>query len=117
MARKKLERIKEFDMAKTRLASIISIDPALDLGGVVSVSNFQKKIDGFSDLLKRYNATLSTVDDLYNQCNQSLLDLQDLSKRMLAGIASKYGTDSSQYEMAGGTRRSEIKKRTPRKKA
>lgn len=117
MARKKLARIKQLDLAEARLASIISIDPALDMGGVVSVSNFQKTIDSFTDLLKRYNATLSTVDDLYNQCNQGLLDLQDLSKRMLAGVASKYGTDSSQYEMAGGTRKSERKKRTPKKKA
>ena len=35
---------------------------------------------------------------------------------MLAGVGVKYGKDSSQYEMAGGTRTSEIK-RSPRKKA
>jgi hypothetical protein len=29
---------------------------------------------------------------------------------MLNGVASKFGTDSSQYEMAGGVRKSERKK-------
>lgn len=112
MARRKLARIKEYDKAKTRLAALTSIDPALDLGNGMVLSNFQKSVDGFTKLLGKYNAALSTVDDLYNQCNQSLLEVQDLSERMLAGVASKYGKNSSEYEMAGGTRKAERKKRT-----
>ena len=38
--------------------------------------------------------------------------IRDLSERMLAGVASKYGKDSSEYEMAGGTRKSERKRPT-----
>jgi hypothetical protein len=34
--------------------------------------------------------------------------------RMLAAIGARYGTDSSEYEMVGGTRTSE-RKRSPRK--
>lgn len=55
------------------------------------------------------------VDDFYNKCNQSLLQVKDLSKRMLTGVASKYGKNSSEYEMAGGTRKSERKKPVAKK--
>ena len=110
MARRKLARIKEYDLAKTRLAALKSIDPALDLGNGMLLSNYQKSVDGFTNLLGQYNTALSTVDDLYNQCNASLLEVQDLSERMLAGVASKYGKNSSEYEMAGGTRKTERKK-------
>ena len=39
----------------------------------------------------------------------------DLSSRLLSGVKTKYGADSSEYEKAGGTRKSEIK-RTSKKK-
>ncbi len=114
MARRKLARIKQYDKAKTRLAAIVSIDPALDLGNGMSVSNFQKKLDTFNSNLRQYNTTLSTVDDLYNQCITGLQELQDFSERILSGIASQYGRNSSQYEMAGGKRKSERKKKAPK---
>ena len=33
--------------------------------------------------------------------------MADTSERMLAGVAAKYGRDSTEYEMAGGTKKSE----------
>ena len=115
MARRKLARIKQYDLAKTRLAALKSIDPALDLGNGMVLVNYQKSVDKFTGLLTNYNTALSTVDDLYNQCNASLLEVQDLSERMLAGVASKFGKNSSEYEMAGGTRKTERKKPAPKK--
>ena len=115
MARRKLARIKEYDKAKTRLAALKSIDPALDLGNGMVIGNYQKSVDNFTGLLTQYNTALSTVDDLYNQCNLGLLDVKDFSERMLAGVASKYGKNSSEYEMAGGTRKTERKKTVVKK--
>lgn len=40
----------------------------------------------------------------------------DYSKRMLRGIGAARGTNSNEYEMAGGTRDSERKKSTNQKK-
>jgi len=37
-------------------------------------------------------------------------ELRDLSSLMLSGVKVKYGRDSNEYEMAGGTRLSERKK-------
>ena len=115
MARRKLARIKQYDLAKTQLAALTSIDAALDLGNGMLLSNYQKSVDGFTGLLKQYNTALSTVDDLYNQCNASLAEVQDFSERMLAGVASKFGKNSSEYEMAGGTRKTERRKPAPKK--
>lgn len=110
MARRKLARIKQYDLAKARLAALKSIDQNLDLGNGLTVAIYKGGIDNFTNLLAQYNTALSTVDDLYNQCNESLAQMQDLSERMLSGVASKFGKTSSQYEMAGGTRKPEKKK-------
>jgi len=115
MARRKLMRIKDYDLAKTRLASLKSIDPALDLGNGMTVSNYEKSISDFTGLLGQYNTALSTVDDLYNQCTESLKGVKGLNERMLSGVGFKYTKDSSEYEMAGGTRKSERKKSTRKK--
>lgn len=39
-----------------------------------------------------------------------------MSERMLAGVAARYGKDSSQYEQAGGVRKSERKRPTRKTK-
>jgi hypothetical protein len=117
MARRKLSRIKEYDQAKTRLAALKSIDPALDLGNGMTVPNYEKTINDFTTLLGQYNTALSTVDDFYNQCIDSLKGITDMSERMLSGVGFKYTKNSSEYEMAGGTRKSERRKPTPKKPA
>ena len=50
----------------------------------------------------------------YNMLNDVIkteLALKDLSERILMGVGSKYGSKSDEYEMAGGVRKSERKKR------
>jgi hypothetical protein len=42
--------------------------------------------------------------------------LKDWNERILSGVATKYGKNSSQYEMAGGVKKSERKKQTPKQK-
>ena len=37
--------------------------------------------------------------------------MRGFSSRMLAGVGVQYGKDSNEYEMAGGTRASEIKRK------
>jgi len=59
-----------------------------------------------------YNALLSQADQAQNELLAAEKAIRDLSERMLAGVASKYGKDSSEYEMAGGTRKSERKRPT-----
>jgi len=111
MARtKKISTVLE--SAQIRLAALSSIDPKLSLG----ISDYDAKITSTRQCLDTYNTLLSQVDGAYNDFLAEEASLRDLSERMLAGVGAVYGKDSDQYEMAGGARKSEIK-RAPRKKA
>lgn len=110
MGRKKLIRVRDLDKGRTRLAAIKSIDAALDLGNGLTIGNYQDEVGKTVDAVEIYNTTLSTIDDLYNAATAQVGRLRDMNERMLNGVASKYGTNSSQYEMAGGVKKSERKK-------
>ena len=103
------------EKAQQRLSALVSIDPALDLGYGLTAAAYRTEVTGAQAKLDAYNSLLSQVDQAYNAVLLSEKTLRDLSERMLTGVAAKYGKDSSQYEMAGGVRKSE-RKRPVRKK-
>ncbi|NHN27079.1 hypothetical protein FIA58_015455 [Flavobacterium jejuense] len=115
MARKKLVRVRDLEKATTRLSAVKSIDPALDLANGITIPNYEVEIKALAKKVELYNTTLSTIDDLYNDCIAQIAVLKDWNERVLTGVATKFGKDSSQYEMAGGKRKSERKKPTPKK--
>lgn len=110
MARRKLVRVRDLDKARTRLAAVKSIDTTLDLGNDLTVENYETQLVKTNNAIALYNTTLSTIDDLYNAGLEQLEILKDWNERILSGVASKFGTNSSQYEMAGGVRKSERKR-------
>jgi hypothetical protein len=110
MARRKLARVLDLEKGLTRLAAVKSIDVNLDLGNNITTANYQTVIDALQTKLSAYNTALSTVDDLYNDCIAQIDLLKDWNERVLTGVATKYGKNNSQYEMAGGVRKSERKK-------
>ncbi len=95
--------------AKTRANGLKSIDPALDLGGNLTLAAFEAAIQGVEDQLDGYNEKLSALDAQLNALETAEASLDELSSRMLAATGVKFGKDSSQYEQAGGTRSSERK--------
>ncbi|MDD2922210.1 MAG: hypothetical protein PHQ36_07980 [Anaerolineales bacterium] len=116
MARqKKVSPIVE--KAQQRLSALVSIDPALDLGSGLTVAAFQAEVSDCQAKLGVYNTLLSQVDEAYNAVLSAEKALRDLNERMLTGVAAKYGKDSSQYEMAGGIRKSERKRPVRKAKA
>ncbi len=115
MGRRKLEKNPTLDKANVRMAGIKSIDPKLDLGKGQTVDNYALQIKKVGDSMNDYNSGLSTLDDLYNKFKAEVTKLRDWNERMLSGVGSAYGKDSSEYEKAGGVRKSEKKK--PTKKA
>ena len=117
MARRKLSRVLDLEKGITRLAAVKSIDTALDLGNNITVANYETQVNLLSTKLSTYNTALSTIDDLYNECVAQIDVLKDWNERILTGVATKYGKNSSQYEMAGGKKKSERKKPTPKNKA
>jgi hypothetical protein len=110
MARKKLVKNRVLDKAVVRQASLLSIDTKLDFGNGMSLDNYELQITAAQTAMSTYNTTLSTLDDLYNKFQAEITKLKDWNERMLAGVATAYGKDSSEYEQAGGVRKSERKK-------
>lgn len=110
MSRKKLIRVPDLDKGRTRLAAVKSIDAALNLGNGITVALYEDQVNSLNSKLNTYNTNLSTIDDQYNSCIAQMAVVADWSERILAGVASKYGKNSSEYEMAGGVKKSERKK-------
>ncbi len=116
MARLKNIRNINVDKAEARMSGMKSIDSALDLGDGYSIAEFESKIKKFKDTQVEHNTTLGKADDLRNDLLGMETEINDFSSRMLAGVLKKYGSDSHEYEQAGGTMKSKIK-RKPNQKA
>ena len=112
MARIKKQNSTSLEVGATRAAGLASIDAALNLGNGLTLASYQTSVDDAKDKLAAYNTKLSEVDEARHAFRTAETALADLSERMLAGTAAKYGKDSDQYEMAGGTRKSEHRRRT-----
>lgn len=117
MARLKKSTSKIYDKAVTRLAALKSIDTKMDLGNGVSLEKYESVIGDLRKRMELYNTVLSNADELQNQIQASERVLNDLSERLLTGVATKFGKDSDEYEKAGGVKKSERKRRTLKPKA
>lgn len=103
MARaKKTSRV--LPKAEKRLAGMKSISGNLNFGNGISTPAFETSIASVREKLAVYNTLLSKVDEAYNEVLDAEQDLAGVSKKMLLGVAFKYGKDSNEYEMAGGSR-------------
>ncbi|WP_218079706.1 hypothetical protein [Anthocerotibacter panamensis] len=101
---------KDLEKAQTRATGLASIDPALDLGDGMTLAAYTALITEMRGQLEKYNIALANIDEIGNTVDALEKRLADYSERMLAGITLKYGKDSSQYEKAGGIRKSERKR-------
>jgi len=110
MAYRKKSIPKDVQNAQQRVDGLKSIEPALDLGNGVSVATIEASIKKVTDGISDYNMRLSSVDQKGNELEVDTKAMNDLSSRALKGVEFKYGKDSDEYEMAGGTRTSDRKK-------
>lgn len=106
---------RTFQLAIKRLASVQSIDPNFDLGNGLNANEYQNAINEVRQALDEYNTCLATVDDKHNTLKGKEKALDDWNERILVGVAAKFGKNSSQYEQAGGIRKSERKRRVAKK--
>lgn len=101
---------RDIQNAKKRLAGMKSIDPALKINDEITVAIFEASINKVETGIAEYNEMLSAADRKLNEINGDIGTMNDLNTRVLSGGESKYGKDSDEYEMLGGTRKSERKK-------
>lgn len=104
---------RDIQEAQERSANLEAIAPALDLGSGLTLVAFKTEITAAQALLTTYNIQLAEADAALNTLQAKEKTLRTLSARMLAGVGVKYGKDSNEYEQAGGTRTSEIKRSSP----
>lgn len=103
---------KILEQAESRSSGLKAIDPALDLGGGLTIVGFDADIADLRDKLNDYNQTLASLDEKLNEILAAEKIVSEKAGRMLAGVAARHGKDSNQYELAGGVRTSERKART-----
>jgi hypothetical protein len=100
--------------ARQRLAGLKSITPAPDFGKTLTLAGYEGDITALSDKLDKYNEMLSLLDSLQNEVETLEAGLREKNVRILSATEAQYGPDSSEYEQAGGTRRSERKRTGPK---
>lgn len=103
------------EASRQRLTGLKTIDSTLDFGNGQTIAAFEAKIVEMEAALEVYNAKLSEADHARNLFEAKEQAVLDFYKRMLSGVGVRFGYDSSEYEVAGGTRTSDRKK-TPMKK-
>jgi len=102
------------ETARQRLAGLKSIVPAPELGASLTVAGYEADINAVSNKLDAYNERLSGLDQLQNELEAAEFALREKSRRILSATEAQYGPDSSEYEQAGGTRRSDRKRSGPK---
>ena len=102
------------ETARQRLAGLKSITPVPDLGATLKLADYEADINTFTTKLDSYNEKLSSLDSLQNELESAETALREKNTRILSAAEAHYGPDSSEYEQAGGTRRSERKRTGPK---
>jgi hypothetical protein len=99
------------DQAGVALAAWQKIEAVPALGELTPTS-FAGHLAQAQAIQVNLDALAAQLTDLRNQRDKTLATVWDDVKRVRAGMKAIYGDDSSQYEMVGGTRKSERKKPT-----
>ncbi len=110
MSRQKKYTSIKLEKAQTRLAALKSINTALDLGNGLTVKAYSQMIEEARQKLETYNTALSVVDQSYAAVTDAEKTIAEWTERMLIAVAYQYGKNSDEYQMAGGTRRSDRKR-------
>jgi len=76
----------------------------------LTVKEYREKIQSAEAKRVEYNRILKTADELSNAYEALEAEINDMSRKILAGALSKFGADSDEYEQVGGTRTSDRKK-------
>jgi hypothetical protein len=97
--------------ASKKLSGLKAIDPNLDFGEGFTVKSYEESITATSTMLDDYNMRMASLDDLGNLLTQTEKELNSKNTRVMSLVSGRFGADSSQYELVGGTRISERKKR------
>ena len=95
------------DKGQLRILKLKAIDPAMDFGSDRNVDVLEEQIEQLQTKLNDYNTALAKIDTAKLEIDAMERRMGDLLDQLLNGVCAKYGNDSREYEMAGGTRKSD----------
>ena len=98
-----------------RIATVWEANPDFRLGAV-TLAEFNAAATALQQVVAQVEALRTQLTGVTNARDDQASALSELVTRARSGFRAVYGPDSSQYEQAGGTRKSERKSPT-RKKA
>ncbi|MEH2308464.1 hypothetical protein [Nostoc sp.] len=99
--------------AERRIEGMQTINPELDFSNGFSIATYNTRVIELREKLAAYNQAQTIVDKTHNALLEAERELNTYSEQMLLNVASRYGKNSDEYGMAGGTRRSDRKKPRP----
>ena len=103
-------RSPTIERAKRRCDAVSTIDPKLDFGEGLTVGAYAAKVKAGNEQLNTYNTLVTQTDAAAAELRELEAGVASLSRRILKGVASRFGEDSVEYGKAGGTRLSETKR-------
>lgn len=98
------------ETAGQRLAGLKSFREPPNFGPNLTIEGYETKQNAVSAKLDAYNQALAMCDQLQNEFQAEEAELNELNRRFLSAGEAHFGPDSSEYEMLGGTRKSERKR-------
>jgi len=117
MALRKRKTSRVIERAKKRFSAVEQIDlkhnAIIEYSGgnnLLTIKDFSEKIHECENLINIYNSKLEEADSIGNKISESEAELSDMYTAILAGAKSRFGLDSDEVKMLGGTRKSERKK-------
>ncbi len=112
------------DNAKRKLNAIAQIDASkgktIDYGdenNPLTTAVLTAKLEEYDAAMIKYNDAMNDVTAAQNNVKSIEDELGEYSKRILKSAAGKFTEESDEYEMLGGTRPSERKKRSTKSAA
>jgi hypothetical protein len=102
---------KTIEKAEARISAMRSVDSYLSLGDNLNLPTYETAIAQARQKVNAYNTALSMLTQLSNEAIAAEKELADLSERMFTGLVTKYGRNSTEYEMAGGKPRDKKRKK------
>jgi hypothetical protein len=102
--------------AKVLAQALKNIDPTLQVGDLTNAA-LEADLEKGVAIQRTLNILEIQLTDQRNKRDALYGEIWKKVKRLRAGVKAIYGDDSSEYEMAGGTRLSERKPRTRKKPA
>ena len=96
------------EQAQSVLDAMNQIDASMSVGTINS-AKLSIDIATATQLVSQMNTLEAQLTNLRNERDTRYTELWDKLKRVRNGVKANYGDDSSEYEMVGGTRRSERK--------